>query len=407
MSHFAAVGPRRVALERGGWAPARVALVLGAGGSRGAYEAGVLAHLLEEVYPELPPGFEFDIVSGTSVGALHAAYLAATAHEKPRGRAKRLIARWSELRLSDVLRARDLVALPLRALGILRVSAELASLERVVRDAIPWRHVSRNLAARTPGALCVACTHVRSARTMLFMEGPLADPTPWRDDPHMGAEVVRIEEQHVRASGAIPFLFPPVKIGDSCYVDGALRLGTPVSPAVRLGAERVLVITTGGAGGTPPSELSEDALAQPAALLGKVVNALGRHQLAYELEQIRLQNAWIERGRKVFGADFAHQMELAELGAAPRHVEVLTLGPSEDPSALAWRCQRRQGLASVASLLTRAAVHGVPDGEADLLSYLYFDRCYTRELMELGRMDAERAHDEILSLLGGACAVAA
>jgi hypothetical protein len=61
----------------------------------------------------------------------------------------------------------------------------------------------------------------------------------------------------------------------------------------------------------------------------------------------------------------------------------------------------------VASLFARAAVHGVPDGEADLLSYLYFDRSYTRELMELGRADAARAHDEISSLLGGACAVAA
>jgi NTE family protein len=402
-----AAAPRRVALERRGWAPARVALVLGAGGSRGAYEAGVLAYLLEEIYPELPPGFEFDIVSGTSVGALHATYLAATAHEPVAKRASRLLSRWSELRLSDVLRARDLMALPLRAFGILGVSAELAALQRVVRDSIPWRHVAGNLAARAPGALCVACTHVRSARTTLFMDGPLADATPWRDDPNVSAEIVRIEEQHVRASGAIPFLFPAVQIGESCYFDGALRLGTPVSPAVRLGAERVLVITTGSTAGPAPAEAPEAVLAQPAALLGKVVNALGRGQLANELDRIRLENAWLERGRAIFGADFARQMNLTERGAGPRHIEVLTLSPSEDPGAVAWRCQRRQGLASVASLFARAAVHGVPDGEADLLSYLYFDRSYTRELMELGRADAARAHDEISSLLGGACAVAA
>jgi NTE family protein len=232
--------PRRFALERRGEAAAsRVALVLGAGGSRGAYEAGVLAYLFEEIYPQLPPGFEFDIVSGTSVGALHAAYLAATAHEPTRVRASRLVASWSKLRLSDVLRTRDLVAFPFRALGMLRVSAELAALERVVRESIPWRHLARNLAAGTPGVLCVPCTHVGSGQATLFMDGPLADATPWKNDPHVRAELVRIEEPHVRASGAIPFLFPAVQIGAASYVDGALRVGTPVSPAVRLGADRV------------------------------------------------------------------------------------------------------------------------------------------------------------------------
>ena len=384
-----------------------MALVLGAGGSRGAYEAGVLAYLFEEIYPELPAGFEFDIVSGTSVGALHAAYLAATAHEPASLRAARLLGSWSKLRLSDVLRARDLVAFPLRALGMLRVSAELAALERAVRESIPWRYLARNLAAATPGVLCVPCTHVGSGQATLFMDGPLADATPWQGDPHVRAEIVRIEEPHVRASGAIPFLFPAVQIGASSYVDGALRLGTPVSPAVRLGADRVLVITPGQPLGSPPSEYPDGVLTQPAFLLGKVVNAIGADQLACELDRIRLVNLWIERGREVFGADFARRMNLGEPGSGHRHVDVVTVSPSQDLGAVAWRCQRRQGVGSLASLLARAAMRGVPDGEADLLSYLFFDRCYTRELIELGRADAEAAHDQILSLLGGACAVAA
>jgi NTE family protein len=381
--------------------------VLGAGGARGAYEAGVLAYLFEEIYPELPPGFEFDIVSGTSVGALHAAYLAATAHEPALRRASRLLSSWSQLRLSDVLRARDLVAFPLRALGMLRVSAELAALERVVRESIPWRHLARNLAAGSPGVLCVPCTHVGSGQATLFLDGALAVTTPWQGDPHVRAEIARIEEPHVRASGAIPFLFPAVQIGDSFYVDGGLRLGTPVSPAVRLGADRVLVISPGQAPRPAASEYSDAVLAQPAFLLGKVVNAIGVDQLACELDRIRMVNAWIERGREVFGADFASRMNLAEAGTETRHVDVVTLSPSQDLGAVAWRCQRRQGLGSVASLFARVAVRGMPDGEADLLSYLYFDRCFTRELVELGRADAERAHDEILSLLDEPCAVAA
>ena len=393
--------------RRGDGAASRVALVLGAGGSRGAYEAGVLAYLFEEVYPALRAGFEFDIVSGTSVGALHAAYLAATAHEAGPLRAARLLASWSELRLSDVLRGRDLVTLPLRALGLLRVPPELAALDRMMRESIPWRHLAGNLAKGTPGVLCVPCTHVSSGRATLFMDGPLADAGPWQDDPYARAEIVRIEEPHVRASSAIPFLLPVVQIGASRYVDGALRLGTPVSPAVRLGADRVLVITPGELPGSAPSERFERPVTHPAFLLGKIVKAIGVDQLACELDRIRLVNAWLERGRSVFGADFASRMNLAGPGAGPRHVDVVTLSPSQDLGAVAWRCQQRQGVASLASLLARAAMRGVPDGEADLLSYLFFDRFYTRELMELGRADAAAARDQILGLLGDACAVAA
>jgi NTE family protein len=396
--------PRRFAPRRGEAAASRVALVLGAGGSRGAYEAGVLAYLFEEIYPELPPGFEFDIVSGTSVGAVHAAYLAATAHQPAPFRAANLCASWDRLRLSDVVRPRELLAFSFRALGMLGLSAELAALECALRDAVPWAHLARNLAAGAPGALCVPCTHVASGRPTLFLDGTLADAAPWRDDPRVRAEVVRIGEPHVRASGAIPFLFPPVRIGDAFYADGALRLGTPLSPVVRLGADRVLVITPGQ---PLDAEGSECSGAVPAYLLGKVVNTFGVDQLASDLERIQLVNAWIERGRELFGADFERRMALTVPGAEQRRVEVVTLSPSEDLGAVAWRCQRRPGLGSLAAWFARAVVRGVPDGEADLLSYLFFDGCFARELIELGRADAERARDRILSLIGEPCAVAA
>ena len=84
--------------------PPRCALVLAGGGARGAYEAGVLAHLFEHVYPRLPDGFEFDIVSGTSVGAVHAAYLAATSGMAPSERAAGVMAAWSEMEIRELLR---------------------------------------------------------------------------------------------------------------------------------------------------------------------------------------------------------------------------------------------------------------------------------------------------------------
>ena len=120
---------------------------------------------------------------------------------------------------------------------MLRVSAELAALERVVRESIPWRHLARNLAAATPGVLCVPCTHVGSGQATLFMDGPLADTTPWENDPHVRAEIVRIEEPHVRASGAIPFLFPAVQIGDS-HLRGRQRCASARRSRRRFGSAR-------------------------------------------------------------------------------------------------------------------------------------------------------------------------
>jgi hypothetical protein len=146
----------------------RIGLVLSGGGARGAYEAGVLAHVLEEIYPRLPAGFEFDVVSGTSVGAIHAAYMAASAHLEPATRSKQLRDTWHGMQASDVLRLSvgDLMKLPFRALGATRLSrrlrsgaevigglVDIAPLERLVQERIPWRHLRANLERSTPGFL--------------------------------------------------------------------------------------------------------------------------------------------------------------------------------------------------------------------------------------------------------------
>jgi NTE family protein len=407
----------------------RRALVLSGGGARGAYEVGVLATLFEEVLPQLPPGFEFDIISGTSVGAIHAAYAAASADLPPAERARLMVDTWSEMRVRDVLKlsVTDLLGVPLRALGVTKLRrrfrtgtqrgqqadvvgglVDLAPLEQLVAERIPWMHLRRNLKQGRPGALCVSCTEVRTGKVTVFMDGALADPAPWAFDPNAQAIRGHVTPEHVRASAAIPFLFPAVRIGEHYYVDGGLRMNTPLSPALRLEADRVLVIALKHAprssAGLPA--YPEDVITQPAFLLGKVLNALMLDQLEYELRGIGLVNSWIEHGRKVYGDGFLGQINEAvrgQRGVDYRTVSVATIRPHEDIGALAATCyQRSDGreLGVLPALLTRAALRGVPHGEADLLSYLYFDRCFTRELIQLGREDARRHRDEILAVLG-------
>jgi NTE family protein len=399
----------------------RTALVLAGGGARGAYEAGVLSHLFEHVYPRLGREFEFDVASGTSVGAIHAAYTAASSHLDAAERGARLAATWSEMAIGDVLRlsSLDLVGVPLRALGLTRIGrprangvvgglVDVAPLEELVSSRVPWAALPANLSERRHGALCISCTEVRTGRVTVFMDGPLADPTPWAYDPNAQAIRAPITARHVRASAAIPFLFPAVRIGERYYVDGGLRMNTPLSPALRLGAERVLVVALkhapGASAGLPP--YPEDVITQPAFLLGKVLDALLLDQLEYELHRISLINALIERGEEVYGDDFLEKMNPAvrgQRGVGFRPVVAAVIRPSEDIGRLAAECyDRNRGVRSLGllpSLLARAAHRGVPPDEADLLSYLYFDGCFTSQLIELGREDARAKEDELVELL--------
>lgn len=407
----------------------RTALVLSGGGARGAYEAGVLSVLFEEVYPELPEGFEFDVVSGTSVGAINAAYLVATAGLAGARRSRLLLDTWRSMRLTDVLKISpsDLLGLPLRALGLSRLRrragggsrqdtpesevvgglVDLSPLERMVAERVSWSGLRRNLEAGRPGALCISCTEVRSGRVHVFMDGALADPRPWDFDPAAQADRTAIDARHVRASAAIPFLFPSVQIGDRYYVDGGLRMNTPLSPALRLQADRVLVVALKHVpfahSGLPA--YPDEVITQPAFLIGKVLNALMLDPLEYELDRIGLVNAWLDHGREAFGDDFLPKINeavRAKRGIGYRHVSTATVRPSQDVGGVAWRCYEEDegsSLGLLPSLLARAALRGMPAGEADLLSYLYFDRCFTRTLVDLGREDARAQREEILALL--------
>ena len=185
-------------------------------------------------------------------------------------------------------------------------------------------------------------------------------------------------------------------------------MNTPLSPALRLRSDRVLVVSLRRERdrGLPAAPYPEEVVTKPAFMLGKVLDALTLDQLEYELQRIDLVNAMIERGEKIYGPDYLEQMNptVREMrGTGYRQVQTAILRPSQDLGRLAAECYAAKGSARamgiLPSLLARLAKQGVPDDEADLLSYLYFDGCYTSQLIELGREDARARHADLVELL--------
>ncbi len=400
----------------------RRALVFSGGGARGAYEAGVVRYLLEELPKRLGRPARFDILCGTSVGAIHACYLAATAHQGE-GRGDRLVDFWTSMRIDEILplTARDLIRLPRRVLGARRTAEAMRegeapdrlyglfdtqALERLVLQAIPWRSIRGNVRAGLVDAVCVAATQIGTARVVIFMETRDRYPPRWTRDPNIVPRPTRLLPTHALASAAIPLLFPAVRVASSYYADGGLRLNTPLAPALRLGADRVLVVALR----QEPHQASEAALAEqrvedfgsPLFLFGKVLNALMLDHLDTDLARMHAMNEMFAHGATAFGPDFLERInEVAsrERGQGFRRIHDLVIRPSADLGLLAGQILQNLSEAHSRSPLIRLAARNLANSgrtpESDLLSYLLFDGEFLAPLADLGFADARAREEEL------------
>jgi len=389
----------------------KTGLVLAGGAARGAYEAGVLSYLREEFEPQFGRELKLDILAGTSVGAIHACYLAASSHE-PRQQAQGLISHWHSMKVEEVLRCSfgDIFRLIREALSkpTPHSSQDIQygglvdprGLRAIVGRGIPWLQIGRNLRKGHLEALAISATHVGTGGATVFIQRGDGQVPRWSDDPDYRAVATRIGPNHALASAAIPVVFPAVRIRGQLHVDGGLRLNVPLSPALRLGAQRVIVVslrpTAGARKDTDTHEQErEQAAASAPFLVGKMLNMLMTDRTDQDLGRLRRLNAILEAGTTAYGPGFAETLSAAlhpHRSQPVRYVRELLVRPSRDLGELAAEYVRTPEFRRSSSGLAHRAILRLVEREApreaDMASYLLFDGGFADILIDLGRRDA-------------------
>lgn len=358
-------------------------LVLTGGGARAAYQVGVLKGIAQL----LPPGSPcpFPVLTGTSAGAVSAVALATdSAHF---ARAVRAIERiWSGFRVGHVIRADGLsmlrsglrIALTLVSGGLV-VSAprslfDNSPLQRLLRERIDLERIPRELYRGHLRAVGIAATDYATARSTTFFAG-LPDIEPWQRAAHQGSRT-HLTQAHLVASLSIPFLFRPTALDGRYYGDGAMRQIAPLAPAIRLGANRLLIVGVGASVGDAAAGAGTH---EPSFgdMFGFMLDSLFSDGVQADIDRIRAFN------------------DLAR----PRHIEPFVIQPSQDLTAIA---RRHAGeLPRSLRVLLRAMGSGADHDGAQLTSFLLFESGYTRELIELGRSDAVARADALRGFLAG------
>ncbi len=373
------------------------ALVLMGGGARTAYQAGVLrglAAMLREQGREAD-GFPFHVLVGTSAGALNAAYLASTANG---GLAAfdQLARFWGTLRGEGVYRlhvppwarfARLLAAVKIwgqaRRQGALLDTMPLVD---TLHRAISLAGIEQSLASGAIDAVAVTASSYSTGVHWTFCHTS-ADRghEPW-NRPGRRAEFQPLTIEHLMASSAIPFLFPPTPLwvdGRREYFgDGSMRQVSPLSPAMHLGADRVLVLGVGQpqrAGLSGPAATGEPRMG---AILGHAMASVFHDTLQADVEQAqRVTQALRQMPREVAAC------------LPYRPVEVLALQPSESLDALAMQ----HALALPRALRRTLSGLGAMRSGGPLASYLLFEPGFVDALIALGERDARARRDELLA----------
>ncbi len=368
-----------------------IALVLQGGGARAAYQVGVLKAVSEILgHPQENP---FPVITGTSAGAINAAFLAVHADDFARG-VELLVKVWSEFTPDQVYRtdfsgvignsARWLAAFLFGALTKNhRVSLfDNSPLAHLISRHLDLARIESHLASGKLRAMAVTATGYTSGQNCTFFQSGV-DINGWRRSQRIGVRIGQLRTEHLLASSAIPFAFPAVKINREFFGDGSIRQMAPVSPALHLGAERIFVVGTAKLVKDAPERSRGDTYPSLAQIAGHAMASIFLDSLAVDIELLQRMNATLQ---------LIDHGKLSSSGVNLHHVDVCVACPHEPLEPLAH--QLVGNLPWTIRFLMRS-IGAMRRGGATLASYMLFDKSYCGALIDMGYADTMARREEI------------
>ena len=373
----------------------RAGLIMTGGGARAAYQVGVLRALAEI----LPDGVRtpFPIICGTSAGAINAAVLAVDAGDFRRG-VRRLMTVWKNFHVHHVYRADPWGAFSNSMRWILAVLTggmfsrkpvsllDNSPLAALLGAHVDFSAIQRAIDAGELSAFSITCSGYTSGQSVSFFQGA-PGLQPWQRARRIGVQMP-ITLDHLLASSALPFIFPPVHINREYFGDGSMRQIAPVSPALHLGADRLLVIGVGRQLQLGTDRVKVSTHPSLAQIAGHALNSIFLDSLEVDLERLQRINRTIE----MIPGDV-----LERIGYPLHRVDFRVISPSEELERIALMHAGELPRTIRALLYTVGAMRR---SGANLLSYLLFEKSYCRALIQLGYKDSMDRKDELIAFLG-------
>ena len=376
----------------------KTALVLPGGGARGAFQVGVLK-ALAEILPKGVPN-PFSVLSGTSAGAINSVVLACKAHRFRLGVAE-LERVWGNFHCHHVYKTDNLTMFKssVHWLASIVLGGFLVGAPKSLLDNSPLRGLlSRNV--RFPiiqnaidkgflDAVAVTAAGYATARSTSFYQS-CDGLQQWARTRRIGVRG-ELHLDHLMASIAVPMIFPPVLVDGEYFGDGAMRQATPLSPAIHLGADRILVIgVRDEMADKPPTPGQPQSSPSFAQIAGYMLDTLFMDGLYSDLERMTRINQLI---------DAVKPEHRSGSTASMRPIDTMLVVPSKDLRQIAHK--HKQQLPFALRALLRG-IAGKKPGENRLLSFLLFEQAYTRELIDLGYNDAMKVKDQLRDFVSGA-----
>lgn len=373
----------------------KMGLVLSGGGARGAYQVGVLA-AVKEISERSGLPVRFDYLSGVSAGAINASSLASNA-ENFGFAVDNLIRLWSDLSIEKVF-STDAITMGrigfqwMRDLSFGSLTGttpggsllDTAPLRDLIHSNMDYNKVEQNIHAGHLTALAITSVDYANSASVTFVQGK--DVLPTWDKGRKRSERTSISTDHIMASSAIPLLFPPVQVNDRFWGDGAVRNHAPCSPAIYLGAEKLMII---GVRRQTTTAYEERATANGASpTVSRVVNTILNGVLLDAIEQD------VDRLRRL--NDYANAIPQDQhQKIALRPLDYLFIAPSADIGDMA--IQKAYKLPRVVRYMLKGL--GTLEDASEIISYLLFEPSFCADLIEIGRKDGLAQEDKIIELL--------